>query len=113
MLVGNSWGSLLGVNIVKKRPDLFHAYVGTAQFVEMRVNLEASYQRVFEQARELGDQLALDELNSIGAPPWKSVSRWRQFRKWRNDFQARLATAPPLKLVRSPEYDNARGHRQR
>ncbi len=107
VLVGNSWGSLLGVNIVKKRPDLFHAYVGTAQFVEMRVNLDASYQRVFEQARELGDQLALDELNSIGAPPWKSVNRWRQFRKWRNDYQARLATAPPLKLVRSPEYDNA------
>ena len=107
VLVGNSWGSLLGVNIAKQRPELFYAYVGTAQLVEMRTNLTVSYQHVVERAREFGDFTAIGELNGIGAPPWKSVARWQLFRKWRNYFQAKIATAPALTLVRSPEYASA------
>jgi pimeloyl-ACP methyl ester carboxylesterase len=107
VLVGNSWGSLLGVNIARQRPDLLHAYVGTAQFVEMRENLTASYQRVVERAREFGDSTAISELNGIGAPPWKSIARWQTFRKWRKYFQQKVATAPALTLVRSPEYTSA------
>jgi len=107
VLVGNSWGSLLGVNIAKQRPELFDAYVGTAQLVDMRENFTTSYQRVVERAREFGDLTAISELNGIGAPPWKSVARWQIFRKWRNYFQGKVATAPPLALVRSPEYASA------
>ncbi len=107
VLVGGSWGSLLGVLIIKQRPSLFYAYVGTAQLVDMRENLTASYQRVFELANEFNNPTAIAELNGIGAPPWKSVARWQVFRKWRNDFQQRVARAPALKLVRSPEYENA------
>ena len=29
ILLGFSWGSLLGVHMAKQRPDLFYAYVGT------------------------------------------------------------------------------------
>ena len=107
VLVGNSWGSLLGVHIARQRPDLFYAYVGTAQLVEMRANLTASYQHVVERAREFGDFSAIGELNGIGAPPWKSVARWQIFRKWRNYFQQKVASAPALPLVRSPEYSSA------
>lgn len=82
VLVGNSWGSLLGVSIARQRPDLFYAYVGTAQLVDMRTNLTASYQRVVERAREFGDFTAVGELNGIGAPPWKSVARWQIFRNF-------------------------------
>jgi pimeloyl-ACP methyl ester carboxylesterase len=31
ILLGFSWGSLLGVHMAKQRPDLFYAYVGTGQ----------------------------------------------------------------------------------
>ncbi len=107
VLVGRDFGSLLGVNIAKKRPDLLYAYVGTAQLVDMRANLDASYQRVFELAREFGDQTAIGELNSAGPPPWISPARWQLFSKWRDDFQRRVASETPLPLVRSPEYASA------
>ena len=33
VLVGGSWGSAIGLRMALARPDLFHAYVGTAQAV--------------------------------------------------------------------------------
>jgi pimeloyl-ACP methyl ester carboxylesterase len=33
VLIGHSWGSFLGIQIVKQRPDLFYAFVGTGQVV--------------------------------------------------------------------------------
>ena len=33
ILIGHSWGSFLGIHIVKRRPDLFHAFVGAGQLV--------------------------------------------------------------------------------
>lgn len=105
VLVGGSWGSLLGVHMVKQRPDLFHAYVGTGQLVNMRENFREGYLRVLGHAREIEDKAATDELTRIGAPPWDTVAKWRAFRKWRNDYQRTLATTPPLALIRSPQYE--------
>lgn len=31
IVLGHSWGSIVAVNMVKRRPDLFAAYVGTGQ----------------------------------------------------------------------------------
>ena len=38
--VGQSTGSLLGLRVAQRRPDLFYAYVGTAQFVSVLRNSE-------------------------------------------------------------------------
>ena len=35
-LLGESWGSTLGVLAVQERPDLFHAYIGSGQMVSQR-----------------------------------------------------------------------------
>ncbi|MBE2235407.1 MAG: alpha/beta fold hydrolase, partial [Anaerolinea sp.] len=34
-LVGHSWGTIIGLRAAQERPDLFHAYVGTAQMVDV------------------------------------------------------------------------------
>lgn len=107
VLVGASWGSLLGIHIVKQRPDLFDAFVGTGQFVNMRENLRASYERVLDHASEIDDKPAVEELNAVGPPPWDGLAKWRTFRKWRNDYQRKLATTAPLQLIRSREYSSA------
>jgi len=94
VLVGGSWGSLVGVHLAKKRPDLFTAYIGTAQLVNMRANTLASYERVLAHARETRDALAVEELTQIGPPPFVGFAKWRTFRNWRSTYQAKLAMAP-------------------
>lgn len=102
--MGGSWGSILGIYMAHARPDLFYAYVGTAQIVNERRNESASYARVLELARTSGDQQAISALTTIGPPPWDSIRKWPVFRKWRAVYQAKRVTAPPATETINPAY---------
>src|SRR5262245_44833380 len=69
ILLGHSWGSLLGVHIVHARPDLFSVYVGTGQLVSERRTGLASYPLVLERARSHGNRQAEQDLLAVGPPP--------------------------------------------
>jgi pimeloyl-ACP methyl ester carboxylesterase len=43
ILVGHSWGSILGVHMVKARPDLFYAFVGTGQVADPATSYTVAY----------------------------------------------------------------------
>src|SRR5436190_4073833 len=58
VLVGHSWGSILGVFMVKARPDLFHAFVGTGQVADPAKNYAVAYDALLKKAERLGDQRA-------------------------------------------------------
>jgi pimeloyl-ACP methyl ester carboxylesterase len=49
VVLGFSWGSLLGVHMVKQRPDLFYAYVGTGQISDMAKAQQMSYAYVLKK----------------------------------------------------------------
>jgi len=104
IIVGSSWGSVLGIHMAHARPDLFYAYVGGAQLVSTRKNESASYARVLEMARSAGDQQAINALTTIGPPPWDSLRKWPVFAKTRRAYQAKLVTAPPAPEKISPAY---------
>jgi pimeloyl-ACP methyl ester carboxylesterase len=55
ILVGQSWGSFLGVHVVKRRPDLFHAFVGTGQVVSVVDNAADRVKWATQQATAAGD----------------------------------------------------------
>jgi pimeloyl-ACP methyl ester carboxylesterase len=67
ILVAQSWGSILGVHAVKRRPDLFHAYVGTGQVVSLAAAFTdlANYAR--RKATETHDAATLAELDRAEA----------------------------------------------
>ena len=54
-LVGHSWGTIIGVRAVQQRPDLFYAYVGTSQMVNVRETDQIIYDVLMEHARQTGD----------------------------------------------------------
>jgi pimeloyl-ACP methyl ester carboxylesterase len=43
ILLGHSWGSVLGVYIIKRHPELFSAYVGTGQIVRWADDTATEY----------------------------------------------------------------------
>ncbi len=72
ILVGHSWGSILGIHMVKQRPDLFFAYVGTGQIIGLptwkKVG-ELQYAKVSDEAQAANNADALKDLSAIGAVP--------------------------------------------
>jgi pimeloyl-ACP methyl ester carboxylesterase len=69
-----SGGSILALHMLKRRPDLFAAYVGTGQFVNWPRQDALSYQLVLEQARTSGNAQALADLERIGPPPYSDTA---------------------------------------
>ena len=76
ILLAHSWGTVLGVNMAVRRPDLFYAYVGTGQIVDMRRNEDLSYDLLLERVRAAGDEKAVKALEGIGRPPYKDFKTW-------------------------------------
>jgi len=70
ILLGHSWGSMLGVHMVHARPDLFSVYVGTGQVVNLEKDAEAAYPLLIEQARALHNATAEQQLVGVGPPPY-------------------------------------------
>ncbi len=72
-LVGQSWGSILGVLAVQQRPDLFHAVVGSGQVVSPRETDRISYRDTLAWAEETGKTALVSTLTASGPPPYDSI----------------------------------------
>ena len=86
VLVGHSWGSLLGLLMAKARPDLFYAFVGTGQVPgsSKEANFVA-YGLALQWAQRAKSAQALADLKRIGPPPYESgTGGWGVLYKWRN-----------------------------
>jgi pimeloyl-ACP methyl ester carboxylesterase len=74
-LVGHSWGSALGVLTVQRYPELYHAYVGIGQAVNMEEGERISYEWTLAQAEAAHDSRSVARLQEIGAPPYSGDVR--------------------------------------
>ena len=101
ILMGSSWGSILGVNMALAQPDLFHAYVGTSQVVSYRANQAATYPRVLALARAAGDQDTVSRLEALGPPPWVNPRAFGTLRRAIRKYEG-LATDPTPEAWWSP-----------
>jgi pimeloyl-ACP methyl ester carboxylesterase len=87
VLVGHSWGSILGVFMVKARPELFYAFVGTGQIADPARNYAVAYDDLLNKAQRLGEPRAILELKDIGPPPYSGGRGYAIQRKWSNLFE--------------------------
>jgi pimeloyl-ACP methyl ester carboxylesterase len=87
IIVGHSWGAILGVHMAKARPDLFYAYVGAGQVADAQENEALNYARVVQKAHELGDKKALAELEASGPPPYQAMKALTTQRIWAQAYE--------------------------
>jgi pimeloyl-ACP methyl ester carboxylesterase len=95
ILWGSSWGSLLGVHMTKAHPQLFYAYLGTAQGVSYRENEAASYTKLLGLARAADDSASIAVLVGVGAPPWTDPRSFGKVRRVVRKYEAKVTTPAP------------------
>jgi pimeloyl-ACP methyl ester carboxylesterase len=66
VLFGVSWGTLLGVEMIKERPDLFSFYVGSGQFVSGVDGEHMQYAALLEAIQAAHNASALEQVERIG-----------------------------------------------
>lgn len=69
-LAGGSWGSTLGVLAVHRRPDLYHAWIGSGQMVSQLETDRRIYRDLLAYAEANGDTGVVSKLHDYGEPPY-------------------------------------------
>jgi len=91
--------------MARRRPDLFHAYVGMGQMVDMARNESIAYERLLAQARAAGRRRVAEGLVALGPPPYPDRATWirrlrygtavdPEWRAWRKVALARVLLMP-------------------
>ena len=71
ILLGHSWGSALGVNLIKRHPELFCAFVGTGQVVDTQAIAKANYAYALSRLAADHRTAELERLRRLGPPPYR------------------------------------------
>ena len=78
-VLGESWGSALGIMLVQRYPEDFHAFIGTGQMVAFLENDLMCYELALDWAREKGDTAKVEALTKQGPPPYYgSGMAWKE-----------------------------------
>src|SRR5690606_10977811 len=115
VVLGHSWGSVLGLKAAMARPEWVSAYVGVGQFLNLMDNEKVGYDLAMSRARAEGNTRAIAELESIAPYPGDAVptiERIDMQRKWTIHYgglQAYRQDARPWFAAAglSPDYDDA------
>ncbi len=93
IVLAGSMGNLVGIPLVKRRPDLFSAYVATDLGVDLRGEQD-SYDDICARLRAAGERKGLAELTAMGRDP----QRWT-LRAWQRKQQWIMKTDPRMREV--------------
>jgi pimeloyl-ACP methyl ester carboxylesterase len=69
VVLAESMGTLTGLPLVKRRPDLVHALVVTDLYVNMAANEAGKWQLTLERLRAAGNAKGVTALEAIGGDP--------------------------------------------
>jgi len=87
VLMAHSFGTILGVKVAQKRPDLLYAYVGTGQFVNAVRSEALGYEATLADARAEKNTEAISQLEAIApfpdpARPERNLQNLGVERRW-------------------------------
>jgi proline iminopeptidase len=72
-LLAHSGSSLQGVLVVQSHPELYQAYVGAGQAVDLTESDQSQYADTLAWARAKGDTGLVKQLTAVGPPPYDNL----------------------------------------
>ena len=72
-IAGQSWGTIPATLAAQRRPELYHALIGTGQMVDVRETDRLFYEDTLEWARANDDTERVERLEAMGPPPYDDV----------------------------------------
>lgn len=72
-ILGESWGTTLGVLAIQKNPELYHAFIGSGQMVSQRETDRRLYADVLELAAQQGNNALAEQMHTYGEPPYADI----------------------------------------
>lgn len=92
VVLGLSFGSVVGLDMVRARPELFSAYVGTGLFVHGDDGRKIAYDRALARARKSNNTDASAALEAIGPPPYTTPEAARAHARWTHELSTAKTT---------------------
>jgi pimeloyl-ACP methyl ester carboxylesterase len=86
ILVGFSWGAALGLNVIRSRPELFHAFVGTGQPINGRDIFERMRLSAVDRAGAAGNDQAVAQLKQFAVSDFADMTKLNTFFRWTAPF---------------------------
>lgn len=86
VLLGHSWGTVLGTIYATLHPEKVSAYIGISQVADAPQGRRLSYMFAVAEARKRRNSKAISELRIIGPPPYASVDERLTTGKWVERF---------------------------
>lgn len=104
-LVGESWGSALGIFLVDKYPESYHALIGTGQMIDFAETERMDYAKALEIAQSKGDTATIERLLANGEPPYYGKDVTWKSAVYLNYLSAYMANNPE---IHNPGYNTLR-----
>ena len=104
-LVGESWGSALGIFLIDKYPESYHALIGTGQMVDFEQTERMDYAKAMEIAQSKQDTALIELLKANGEPPYYGKDVTWKSAVYLNYLSAYMAENPG---IHNPGYNTLR-----
>lgn len=104
-LIGESWGSALGIFLVDFFPESYHALIGTGQMIDFAETERMDYARAMEIAEDKGDTSLIRRLTANGEPPYYGKNVTLKSAVYLNYLTSYMARNPD---IHNPGYNTFR-----
>lgn len=109
LLVGHSWGSMLGLDYASKHPEKLLGFVGIGQMADTKTSEKDVYDWALSESKKRNLIDEVETLEDIGPPPYANVTKMMAHRGVVNKLGGAWIKPKPdidyaLEIIKAPEF---------
>ncbi|MBE6050122.1 MAG: alpha/beta fold hydrolase [Clostridium sp.] len=104
-MMGDSFGSILGMTLVQRYPQYFEGFVGADVFTSLKERSEYCYNKAMEKAEEAQDDKELRKLKAQGKPPYEVKDVYKKEKTYIDYLKEEIKNSPYVQEVEKSTID--------